>query len=310
MNELPQELATLWDEIMSKVEPYVDLELKYTPNVLPVDTSKVGGLPFLPIGTPYPQDADGNYLFLLAQINFAELPHLEGYPKEGLLQWYISPCDEQYGCTFGIHNEETLNQKNFRIHYWSFEDLKKECITDFDFLIEQWQPKLDQFMVPISPPHANFSITGTLRKMTMYEFFYQRLNIDTFQPKDLLAFKAILEKHHIWSDFLMKNFTGSEHLKDKAYKEYSLYLKENNLLIDLGKHRIGGSADFSQGDPRDDFMVDSVQLLQFDWHIEPDKEYGEVRLEFTDSGLAHLFIEPKDLARLDFSRVFYTWDCC
>ena len=29
-----------------------------------------------------------------------------------------------------------------------------------------------------------------------------------------------------------------------------------------------------------------------------------------DSGVANFFIDSEDLEKRDFSKVFYTWDCC
>ena len=51
-------------------------------------SSRIGGLPYLMPGEPWPADEQGLYLFL-AQINYAELPPLEGHPREGLLRFFI-----------------------------------------------------------------------------------------------------------------------------------------------------------------------------------------------------------------------------
>jgi uncharacterized protein YwqG len=55
--------------------------------------SKFLGLPFLPVGTPYPSDEKGQPMILLAQINFAEVPALEHYPTHGILQLFVSPTE-------------------------------------------------------------------------------------------------------------------------------------------------------------------------------------------------------------------------
>lgn len=65
-------------------------------------------------------------------------------------------------------------------------------------------------------------------------------------------------------------------------------------------HRIGGYAYFTQSDPReaDD---PSVLLLQID---------TDNHIMWGDSGVANFFIHPDDLAKKDFSKVMYNWDCC
>jgi uncharacterized protein YwqG len=68
--------------------------------------------------------------------------------------------------------------------------------------------------------------------------------------------------------------------------------------LDGSHHKIGGYPHFTQTDPRTggDFEL----LLQLD---------TDDRLMWGDSGVGGFFIRPDDLARADFSRVLYSWDC-
>jgi uncharacterized protein YwqG len=75
--------------------------------------SKFGGSPYLPLGTDYPRDRDGEPLRLLAQLNLAELPALEAFPREGIVEFFISANDDVYG----MDNELTM-QRNFRVLYF------------------------------------------------------------------------------------------------------------------------------------------------------------------------------------------------
>ena len=63
--------------------------------------SKFGGLPYIPLDSDIPIDSNGNQLALLAQINCADLPENTLYPKEGLLQFWISRNDN-----FGLGNKK------------------------------------------------------------------------------------------------------------------------------------------------------------------------------------------------------------
>jgi uncharacterized protein YwqG len=67
-------------------------------------------------------------------------------------------------------------------------------------------------------------------------------------------------------------------------------------------HKIGGYAYFTQSDPREynDMLKDYIVLLQ----IDSDDE-----IMWGDSGVANFFIHPDDLAKKDFSKVLYNWDC-
>ena len=55
--------------------------------------SRVGGLAFVTDDYPEPRDSNGGRMIFLAQLNLAKLPPLEGYPNEGLLQFFIADND-------------------------------------------------------------------------------------------------------------------------------------------------------------------------------------------------------------------------
>lgn len=67
-------------------------------------------------------------------------------------------------------------------------------------------------------------------------------------------------------------------------------------------HKVGGYAYFTQEDPRiyDEELQEHVLLLQVDSDIE---------IMWGDSGVCNFFIHPDDLAKKDFSNVYYNWDC-
>ena len=81
----------------------------------PLD-SKIGGRPYLPAGFAVPRweggEQEGRPLRFLAQLNFAEMPRLEGFPGEGILQFYVG--DDEH---FGLNFEEPTVQRGFRVVY-------------------------------------------------------------------------------------------------------------------------------------------------------------------------------------------------
>jgi uncharacterized protein YwqG len=72
-------------------------------------------------------------------------------------------------------------------------------------------------------------------------------------------------------------------------------------LSDAGGHRVGGYSEFTQEDPREP-GEEMLSLFQLD----TDRRFG---ISWGDMGLGHFFISAEDLARRDFSRVLYYWDC-
>lgn len=66
--------------------------------------------------------------------------------------------------------------------------------------------------------------------------------------------------------------------------------------------QVGGYAYFTQSDPRDE-DTDWIILLQLDTSDDFDMMWG-------DSGVANLSISRDDLKNRDFSKAYFTWDCC
>lgn len=86
---------------------------------LPLLQSKFLGKPFLPVGTPYPHDEKGQPMLLLAQLNFAEIPTLAGFPATGILQFFASPT-------------EWYNAEDYQVLYHPSTAAQPQ--TDFGFL--------------------------------------------------------------------------------------------------------------------------------------------------------------------------------
>ena len=64
-------------------------------------------------------------------------------------------------------------------------------------------------------------------------------------------------------------------------------------------HKLGGYPNFTQTDPRE--RTDLELLFQLD---------SDDGVMWGDAGVGNFFITDEDLARRDFSRVLYRWDCC
>lgn len=92
--------------------------------------SKFAGDPYWPANKPYPVNSQGQYMHLLAQLNFSQVPPLEGYPEKGILQFFVVN-DGMYG----LDLDKPTNQENFRVVFW--EDTTATPLDNFHFLDEQ-----------------------------------------------------------------------------------------------------------------------------------------------------------------------------
>ncbi len=96
---------------------------------------------------------------------------------------------------------------------------------------------------------------------------------------------------------------GSTYARAEAHAE-SLGVHADDFVqavfdrFDGAGHKIGGYPEFTQTDPRESGEFEL--LLQLD---------TDDQMMWGDSGVGGFFIRPADLARADFSRVLYSWDC-
>lgn len=227
--------------------------------------SKVGGRPYWAEGRDYPVGENGAPLHLLAQIDFAELPpSLDGYPKVGLLQFFIA-SDDHYGANFdaGMSAESMSAQRNFRVVYWpdTRAETAEAAVLAGDYLPHD----------PARPRRMRFS--AGMETLGVHDHRFDRL----------LGGDA----HAAIESYAKVQRLDADALFDAVYERNG-----------RGGHKIGGYPFFTQQDPR---MDDRLELL---FQLDTDDQ-----LMWGDSGVGGFFIAPEDLARADFSRVMYSWDC-
>ena len=86
------------------VRPAVGLTFNQGEAVRDDPHSSIGGRPSLVPGEDWPVDGEGRPMLFLAQINYADMPSIPGYPNEGLLSVFVAD-DGQSGCDFPSRNQ-------------------------------------------------------------------------------------------------------------------------------------------------------------------------------------------------------------
>ena len=261
--KIPRAFALRWPEIAQSKLPAISITAT-SHDELALEQSKFGYYPCMPLDFEYPRDASGQFMYPLAQVNFRETPPLQGYPRSGYLQFYISATSDLYGADF----DNPLLQKDFRVLFFEENEVEKYK-ADFSFLDETMASET----LPLNKPYAL-----------------------AFSPKDDYAGMGDVRHDD--------NETFNLHMIIEQHPEIDDEL--GNAAFDSFSaqgHKIGGYANFTQTDPRSykpDYMH-YILLLQID--TDDDIMWG-------DSGVGNFFIHPDDLAKMDFSKVMYTWDCC
>ncbi|AFY72563.1 hypothetical protein Syn7502_00399 [Synechococcus sp. PCC 7502] len=276
------DLPTSLERFRSKLEPtiksYIDIQTRFTREAT-LWQSKFAGFPYLPKNLEYPTTPEGEYLYLLAQINFDEVPHLAGFPTTGILQFYIAK-DGMYGLDF----ENPTRQSKFRVLYFPELDLNENnLVTDFDFLPTLWD--YDKDLIPFYvfssyTPHRNdcFTLSFTLKAAPISSCDYQ--------------FEKLIG-NEIWDVFQANNRA--------LYNEYQERF--------VSGHRLGGYPNFTQDDFRKNLPEnEEPYVLLFQIDFDPG-ELEKISIEWGDIGVGNFWIKASALKNLDFSGVLYNWDC-
>ncbi|MEG3928055.1 MULTISPECIES: DUF1963 domain-containing protein [unclassified Microcoleus] len=266
---LSPELEKYRDRIEATIKPYIEIQTQNNDEVNWWQ-SKFGGLPYLPKGFEYPKTCDGKYLFLLAQLNFDEIPPLDGFPDRGILQFYIADDD-----LYGLNLDNSANADNhtiedqFKIIYFPHPDFRVEnIITNYDFL-----PEPEYF-----PVQGCYGLQFTKK--------YAPISTNDYQFTELLGSE------------IEELFMNSE-IEDE-------YLEISQAV----GHKIGGYPDFTQEDVRkyssnpDHKQKLDILLLQMDTDCNE-----RVDIMWGDTGIGNFFIDESALRELDFTEVLYNWDC-
>jgi uncharacterized protein YwqG len=256
--DIPESLKEFEDEIRATEKEYIRIEFKKT-DPTSDKNSKVGGKVFyFPENMEYPTDKEGNPLQFLAQINWAEVPRIEGFPESGLLQFFIDGDDMM----MGLDRKNPTEQTGFKVIYHT--DLKQK------------QADLMNILEKLPDSYSVFE-KGCKESIMHFKKWKRPISSTDFR------FGTVFPK--------MSNMVKDEYRKFMSG-------------IDETSHKIGGYANFTQEDIRSykKELQDYVLLFQ----IDSDYENG---ICWGDAGVGNFFIKPNDLAKLDFTKVLYNWDC-
>ena len=246
-------------------------------NSLNLTDSKFGGLPYISTDSDTPKDSNGNQLALLAQINCSDLPENTLYPKDGLLQFWISRNDD-----FGLDNKKDYCVKYIK----DIEDniTKESILTKYKLLDEK---NSDEYS-PFNKKNTSFALKFEkgISTITSTDFLFEDIALKTI--------------HELFPDENIKDLYD-----DLERDVFNTLFKAFNGV----DHAIGAYPTFTQWDPRNPEEKDAygITLLQVESHWNNDPNTSEIM--WGDSGVANFFINKEKLKHLNFEDVLFNWDC-
>ena len=256
-----------------------------SPEPIPVTVSKFGGVPYLPEGVDAPTNADGDPLGMIAQINCAELPDNDVYPKTGIVQFWLNLKDDQWGMNF----DNPIAQDNTRVTYYPEVGAPdtKAALPQIDWEDVGW---------PIYPENVELA-----------------LSFEVIQQGDVILseefFDTFVEQwNSLYPDQTIEELDELDDLSDELVTDF---------LDDFTEfHKIGGKPIFVQNDPREfednlkNYTVDLLTIVSED--VRYPRESGNSRnieIMWGDMGTANWLITHEQLAACDFSQVLFEWSC-
>ena len=246
-------------------------------NSLNLTDSKFGGLPYISTDADTPKDSNDNQLALLAQINCSDLPENTLYPKDGLLQFWISRNDD-----FGLDNK-----KDYCVKYIKNieNNITKESILNKYKLLDE---ENSEEYSPFSKKNISFALKFEkgISTITSTDFLFEDIALKTI--------------HELFPD------ENIEDLYDDLERDvFNTLFKAFNGV----DHAIGAYPTFTQWDPRNPEEKDAygITLLQVESHWDNDSNSSGIM--WGDSGVANFFINKEKLEHLNFEDVLFNWDC-
>lgn len=195
---------------------------------LPLTSSKVGGIGYFPKDDTYPIGGSGKPLSLLAQLNFAELTTIDGYPTEGILAFYVDEHDDLLGANF----DDAKDQTGYQVYY--FEDITKPSLS---------REELSSFPTP------EYKIASGEYGITCVK-----------KQRPLLAENYEFEQHYGQEFYDFFEAIYGDDIDDKLDEAFEL------LMAGSGNGQIGGYPFFTQTDPRlyEKDLQSDILLFQLD----------------------------------------------
>lgn len=288
VDSLMKEDSKKLNEILQKLKENtktecINIKTKISSEQLSTTCSKFGGVPYWPNNrSDYPKTDKGIPLTMLAQINFSELPQNNVFPDKGLLQFYIWNAVDMsnYKVVFHEDCDRPLHPATKSLP----TSLMKESVTI------TWVGRVHSVVTNPIWGEPGFPLTGEMAIEFTKGYNFVNITENCFDTEFIKAAKQL-------------NVPISDN--------FDVYpFPDDDECNDGGGHKLLGRPYFVQYDYREGNNKNDILLFQIDSVSVTSEEDRCHHIILGDSGTAGFFIEPDDLKKLDFSNVFYEWQCC
>lgn len=290
--------------------------LRLSQETFTVADSHLGGVPYVPHNGQIPTDINGNQLWLCAQINFAQMPHMDSFPESGLLQIFLE--DWHFG-DFGLEEGPGTEQNYWKAVYYPDID---ETVTMEECLAKMTVPWEEAKRSRMPRPANKFDLQDIEQghdylwrcpevplKVSFQDVEQESVNHEDFRFDTLFAdaLKARLPDAdpEEFMPYCLRHDTPEE--REALQKIYE--------QIKNGGCKMGGYPNYLQDDPRlydegEGWAECDTLLLQLydDTYDYPQEDIDDMALNL-NGGPINFIIRAQDLKNRDFSQVLAQWAC-
>lgn len=288
--------------------------LEFSKEPFGVTDSHLGGVPYVPHNEKIPTDEDGNQLWLCAQINFAQMPHLDGFPDRGIFQLFASDYDKDGG--FGFYAGECSEQNDWKVVYHEEVD---GSVTEAECLAKMAVPWEEASKKNMPRPAHKFDLKDIEEgNADLWRIPAHPLKI-SFRPvvQDVIGDNDF-RFNALFAAELERRLPGADPEEFMPYRLRDETPEEREVLhhiydqMESGGCKLGGYARFEQYDIREDDEEQAAwSTLLFQLHDDftdfPAGEFPEMDLYLGGFGSLNILIRPEDLKKRDFSQVLGYW---
>ncbi|MDO4696916.1 MAG: YwqG family protein [Neisseria sp.] len=323
-DSLPLELQTIWQKTE---KPFVRIITERARAPLPPTASKFGGVPYMPYGSAYPE-CRGEPLYLLAQINFAEVRRATGslvsvgnavLPEQGVLQIFIAGND-----LYGLDFDRPYPQKGstYQVCFYEHDGLPEDASAaararnifeslfrrnrqaETGFPNNRTEGGLFSFVKSLfqQPGRPEVAASGlqtageaVLPLYGEYALYFERDSAG-LSSSDEVEGRRWFGEEGFWA--YCERLAADDEEAERIFNGFG-------EIAPMFGHQLFGYPSFTQFDVRD---ADSKEVLLLQIGSEYD-DGGLSGIMWGDAGIGNFFIAPEDLAAKRFDRLRYHWDC-
>ena len=219
------------NEIFKKMRPHLEsfavecigIKTKEAKD-LDLKASKFGGLPFFPVNELYPRDKKGKEMILLAQLNFEEIPHIEPYPRTGLLQFFITKGDVDF---MGINPDNQIEQGSWKVYWWENTNFEPKKLGG-----EYMEHEEDAFPILKTPLSLAFNKQKNLPNFPSIEYFKE------VEPLFNGKYEGDLSEYYIDNyEYNGHRIGGFPHFTQFDIREFKKEYSDYELLLQIDSER-------------------------------------------------------------------------